>query len=97
MSTQIAKGVDLKKVITFLEKFAPDSLSESWDNTGLLVEPMTGTVVKSILLTNDLTEDVVEEAVGIQANLIISYHPPIFKPLKKITKSNWKVINFVFV
>lgn len=34
-------GVKLNDVISVLEKFAPKQLSESWDNTGLLVEPYT--------------------------------------------------------
>lgn len=41
MSTGDNIGVTLKKVTTVLENFAPKKLSESWDNTGLLVEPYT--------------------------------------------------------
>ena len=91
MSTQISVGVDLKSIINFLKSFAPVNLSESWDNTGLLVEPSTVTPVKCVLLTNDLTEDVLKEALEFKTGLIISYHPPIFKPLAKITTSSWKV------
>ena len=91
MSTQISVGVDLKSIINFLKSFAPVNLSESWDNTGLLVEPSTVTPVKCVLLTNDLTEDVLKEALEFKTGLIISYHPPIFKPLTKITTSSWKV------
>lgn len=47
--------------------------------------------VRAILLTNDLTEEVVEEAVQRGAGLIFSYHPPIFRPLKRITNASWKV------
>lgn len=42
-------------------------------------------------MTNDLTEEVVEEAVQEGAGLILSYHPPVFHPLKKITNASWKV------
>jgi hypothetical protein len=41
MSAEINIGVPLKKVISELEAFAPKNLAESWDNTGLLVEPYT--------------------------------------------------------
>lgn len=34
-------GAKLNEVLSTLEKFAPKALSESWDNTGLLVEPYT--------------------------------------------------------
>lgn len=46
--------------------------------------------MKTILLTNDLTEPVMSEAVEKKVDMIISYHPPIFKPLTRITKANWK-------
>lgn len=42
--------------------------------------------IDRILLTNDLTERVMQEAVDKKANMIISYHPPIFAPLKRITQ-----------
>jgi hypothetical protein len=84
-------GLSLHDVIAKLDNFAPKSLAESWDNVGLLVEPVTKKNIKRILLTNDLTEDVVEEAVKVCADLIISYHPPIFVPLKSVTGRTWKV------
>lgn len=43
--------------------------------------------IKTILLTNDLTENVMIEAIEKNTDLIISYHPPVFSPLKKITQS----------
>lgn len=46
--------------------------------------------VKKVMLTNDLTEAVYREACDWNANLIISYHPPIFAPMKKLVQSNWK-------
>ena len=44
----------------------------------------------SVLFTNDLTEAVIDEALAIKSDLIISYHPPIFAPIKSIRNSNWK-------
>jgi hypothetical protein len=84
-------GLLLNDVIAKLDNFAPKSLAESWDNVGLLVQPISEKIVKRILLTNDLTEDVLEEAVNLPADLIISYHPPIFAPLKSVTRRTWKV------
>ncbi|PSN38022.1 NIF3-like protein 1 [Blattella germanica] len=75
-------GLPLKTVVFKLNEFAPRSLAESWDNVGLLVEPITKKDVRKILMTNDLTVDVMEEALEENADLIISYHPPIFSPLK---------------
>lgn len=73
-----------------LESFAPTKLAEKWDNVGLLVEPSESVDIRTILLTNDLSEDVLKEAKEIKANLIISYHPPIFSGLKQLTTKTWK-------
>lgn len=73
-----------------LQRFAPLSLAESWDNVGLLVEPTSPHWVNKMLLTNDLTESVLQEAIEERANFILSYHPPVFKPLKRLTSKNWK-------
>lgn len=79
MAENIYTGVLLSTILEGLEKFAPLKLAESWDNVGLLVDPIEPTLIKKILLTNDLTEDVVNEAVQEKAGLIITYHPNIFQ------------------
>lgn len=82
---QAAKmGVPLNEIVKTLQSFAPLLAAEPWDNVGLLVDPMSDKNVKKILLTNDLTEDVVNEARDCRAGLIVSYHPNIFKPLKTV-------------
>lgn len=83
-------GVALSTVTSALETFAPKKLSESWDNTGLLIEPYTARNITKILLTNDLTEDVAVEANDHGCEMIVSYHPPIFAPMKSIVQSAWK-------
>lgn len=69
---------------------APPTLADSWDNVGLLVEPSPPHTVEKIMLTNDLTPDVMHEAVEKRVNMIISYHPPIFTALKRLTQQSWK-------
>lgn len=83
-------GMELSKVCGRLQQLMPMSLAASWDNTGMLVEPTPPHKVSRILLTNDLTDPVLQEAIDENINLIISYHPPIFKPLKRVTQSTWK-------
>jgi dinuclear metal center YbgI/SA1388 family protein len=73
-----------------MESFAPKTYAESWDNVGILTEPSSPTDIKKILLTNDLTENVLNEALKHEINLIISYHPPIFSGLKRLTQGHWK-------
>ncbi|XP_045473531.1 NIF3-like protein 1 isoform X2 [Harmonia axyridis] len=83
-------GLSIDDVIVRLEKWAPLSLAEHWDNVGLLIEPTQDMPVKNVMLTNDLTEDVVQEAAENDANLVITYHPNIFHGMKNITMRNWK-------
>lgn len=82
--------MDLKALLTDFEKWAPVNLAEKWDNVGLLIQPSGSKMVKNVLLTNDLTEAVMSEALDTQTDLIFSYHPPIFAPLKRITGKAWK-------
>ncbi|NWH71614.1 NIF3L protein, partial [Piaya cayana] len=82
--------MNLQELVPALNNFASLSLAASWDNVGLLVEPSPPHTVNTLLLTNDLTEEVMEEAVQKKADFILSYHPPIFTPLKRVTWKTWK-------
>lgn len=82
--------MDLKALVSSLNDFASLSFAESWDNVGLLVEPSPPHTVNTLFLTNDLTEEVMEEALQKKADFILSYHPPIFRPMKRITWKTWK-------
>ncbi len=78
----------LKTIIAELEKFAPLSYQEQYDNSGLL----TGNAEQEItgaLLCLDCIEAVVEEAISKKCNLIIAHHPIIFGGLKKINGKNY--------
>uniref|UniRef100_A0A8B9K646 NIF3-like protein 1 n=1 Tax=Astyanax mexicanus TaxID=7994 RepID=A0A8B9K646_ASTMX len=83
-------SMDLKGVLGVLEQLAPLSLAESWDNVGLLVEPSRPRPIKTILLTNDLTSAVMDEAEEMACDLVISYHPPLFRPFKRLLQKDWK-------
>ncbi|WP_417607894.1 Nif3-like dinuclear metal center hexameric protein [Owenweeksia hongkongensis] len=80
--------MQIKEIINFLEELAPRSLQESYDNTGLLVGNANAEVTKA-LISLDVTEDVVEEAVAKGCELIISHHPIIFGGLKSFTGKNY--------
>jgi len=81
--------VNVATLIECLDRLAPVEFAAEWDNVGLLAGssrwPLT-----SVLLTNDLTQDVVDEAIESGANAIIAYHPPIFEPLKAVTDGDEK-------
>ena len=67
-----------------IEKIVPLELAQDWDNVGLLIGDEQRNI-KNILLTIDITSDVVAEAKEVKTDLIISYHPVIWDGLKKIT------------
>lgn len=78
------KSVKIREVVDALERFAPLPLQESFDNAGLQVG-LTEAEVSGALLCLDVTEKVVDEAVALGCNLIVSHHPLIFHALKRIT------------
>ncbi len=74
----------IAQILSVLEEYAPLPLQDSFDNAGLQIgdtsQPVTG-----ILLCLDVTEEIIDEALELECNLIISHHPLLFKPLKSIT------------
>ncbi|MBN1925439.1 MAG: Nif3-like dinuclear metal center hexameric protein [Prolixibacteraceae bacterium] len=73
----------IKDIIQCIEEIAPLSLQESWDNSGLIVGN-TSLEVSSAVITIDVTEEVVDDAICHGDGLIIAHHPVIFSGLKKI-------------
>jgi dinuclear metal center YbgI/SA1388 family protein len=72
------------QIIEYLEEIAPVCYQENYDNSGLLVGN-PNVELKKGLVCLDVTQSVVNEAINTGCNLIISHHPLIFSPLKKIT------------
>ena len=75
-------AVKVQQVLEILEQIAPPELACSWDNVGLLVD--AGRPVTSIMTALDITADVVRDAAESGCELIVSHHPVIFDPLKKL-------------
>lgn len=74
----------IKEVINALEMFAPLPLQDGFDNAGLQIG-LTDAEATGALLCLDVTEAVVDEAIALGYNLIVSHHPLIFKGYKSIT------------
>ena len=74
----------VKEIISAIEEFAPLSIQEGWDNSGLCVGSPEDEVT-SVLLALDCTPELVDEAVSCGADMIVTHHPLIFKGLKKIS------------
>lgn len=73
------------ELLTALETFAPLRYAGSWDNVGLIVGSRAHVLRGPVLLTIDLSEEVMEEARSMRASAILAYHPPIFHPIKCLT------------
>lgn len=78
----------LKEIISVLESFAPLYYQESYDNSGLLIGDEQQEI-SSAILSVDVTEEVVDEAIETGSNLIIAHHPVIFTGIKKLTGKNY--------
>lgn len=74
----------LQHIIDTIESVAPLKWQEEWDNSGLQVGDRNADI-KAALLTTDLTESVVDEAIEQHCDLIISHHPLLFHGLKAVT------------
>jgi len=73
----------IQDIIDILHEIAPPALAEPWDNVGLLVgDPRAK--AKSLLVALDPTLTLLDEALAIGANVIITHHPVIFHPLKSL-------------
>ncbi|OIW26739.1 NGG1p interacting factor 3 [Coniochaeta ligniaria NRRL 30616] len=75
------------QVVDAMRSLYPEELADrSWDNVGLLLENIkSGTGNPTVLVTNDLTISVAEEAIRRKATVIVSYHPFLFRPIKSIS------------
>ncbi|KKL23717.1 hypothetical protein LCGC14_2422610, partial [marine sediment metagenome] len=74
----------VRDIAAAVENIAPKKLAQDWDNVGLLVGDAEQNV-KKMLVTIDVTKDVVAEAVKLKADMILSYHPVIWDGLKNVT------------
>ena len=77
-------------LVRALESIAPPELAEAWDNVGLLVgDPAAGVAGEGpVLATIDLDEPVLDEAIEMNARLIVAYHPVLFAPVKRLTTAS---------
>jgi dinuclear metal center YbgI/SA1388 family protein len=73
----------IQDVYHALDNVAKFSTQESWDNSGLLVGN-PNTKVSKVLVTLDITNEVIDEALELGCELIVSHHPVIFSPLKRL-------------
>ncbi len=77
----------VKDIIKAIEEFAPLSIQEKWDNSGLCIGSESDEV-SSVLIGLDCTPELVDEAVACGADMIVTHHPLIFSGIKSISADN---------
>jgi dinuclear metal center YbgI/SA1388 family protein len=78
--------MNIKDLLCRIDEIVPFNLSETWDNTGLVIGD-NEMLVSKICLTLDATPEVIDHAADSKCNVIISHHPLIFTPVKTIDTS----------
>lgn len=86
MSTKLIK---VQNVCELLEKTAPASRADDWDNVGLLCGRRNA-IVKKVLLCVDVTTDVINEAIETSCDMIVSHHPFIMEKINRIDDKDVK-------
>lgn len=87
------KRIRVREVMDLIERMAPLYLAEDWDTSGLqLGDPLA--IVNKMMLSLDITREVIDQALKEEAELLISHHPLFFTPLKEInlTKREGQII-----
>lgn len=77
-----------REIIEMIEKMAPTELQEPYDNTGIQIGD-TERDIKGILVSVDITERVVDEAIEKGMDMIVAHHPLLFRGLKKVTGKSY--------
>lgn len=80
--------MECKEIINLLERIAPPECALSWDNVGLLVG-RDNKDVKKIMIALDCTDSVISQAIKANVDMLITHHPLIFSPLKRINYNDY--------
>lgn len=81
------KKVNGYEIIQLFESFSPKSLAMEGDKVGLQIGNLSRKV-HNVMIVLDVLEEVVDEAIAKDVQLIIAHHPPIFRPLQKVTSED---------
>ena len=79
----------IREIIRALEDFAPLALQDGFDNAGLQLGLTEDVDATGVLLSLDVTEEVVDEAINRGCNMVVSHHPLLFHPVKSITGDDY--------
>lgn len=79
--------MECKEVLRYLELLSPTSYALDWDNVGLVVGSVDKKIEK-VYLALDASDEVIDHAITENADLLITHHPLIFQPLKRLVDTD---------
>lgn len=79
----------IREIIAALEDFAPLALQDGFDNAGLQIGLTADADATGVLLSLDVTEPVIDEAISRGCNMVVSHHPLLFHPVKSISGKDY--------
>ena len=82
-------NISVAKIARIMSEMVPARLAEDWDNVGLQVGH-NDKEVKIILCALDFSAEVLEQAIQLHADIIITHHPAIFRGIKQFTDADWR-------
>lgn len=86
-------SINCKRIIDIMEKIAPTYLAEDWDNVGLQIGDKNKEINK-VMVCLEANQEVLNEAISKEVDMIITHHPLIFKPIKKMLTSD-PIVNII--
>lgn len=82
-------NISAKDIVKIMSEMAPARLAEDWDNVGLQVG-RNEKEVRVILCALDFSAEVLEQAMQLHADIIVTHHPAIFRGIKQLTDLDWR-------
>jgi dinuclear metal center YbgI/SA1388 family protein len=83
MAKKRSQVVTVGEIAAAMDRIAPPSLAQSWDNVGLLIGDRAAECYR-VFLCIDLTPAVLDEAIAKQCSMVVAYHPLIFRPISRL-------------
>ena len=78
----------VQELYNLMNKHIPESLCEPWDNDGIMCSPDLSAEVGKVIVTLDVTDEIVDYAISRGVDLIVSHHPLVFRPLTRLSEEN---------
>ena len=73
----------VEKIAELIQRKSPLDTQEPWDNSGFQIK-FEGSEIRTVLVAMEITDEIIDEAEILKADMIVTHHPMIFNPIKNI-------------